>query len=335
MKILVTGGAGFIGSHLVGELLRLGHQVYAVDDLSTGKKENLAEWNGNPKLTAAYHDIRDRAFAQEIISEVEIVYHLAASVGVKLIVERLVESIENNIEGTRSVLEAAARQQKKVLLTSTSEVYGRGRGKSFSETDDLMMGPTLKSRWSYACSKALDEYLAFAYWREKGLPATVVRLFNTVGERQSDAYGMVVPTFVRQAILGKPLTIHGDGKQVRCFCHVSDVVRALIQLMEHPKSSGEVFNVGSRQAVTMNELARRVLKLTDSASLTVHIPYEQVYRPGFEDIQERVPDASKIQKFIGWQPTYSLDDIIVRMAAWYERMGVRSRALAPAVSSTR
>ena len=257
--------------------------------------------------------VLSRRQMNETMRGVDIVYHLAASVGVKLVVEQLVASIENNVHGTEAVLAAAADARVPVLLTSTSEVYGRGDREIFSEDGDLAMGPTQRGRWSYACSKALDEYLAFAYHLEQDLPVTVVRLFNTVGERQSSHYGMVLPTFVRQALSGQPLTIYGDGQQSRCFCHVSDVVTALVGLMEHAGANGEVYNIGSTESVTMEQLADRVLALTGSRSQKVLVPYDQAYLAGFDDIRRRVPDISKIKALLGWQPTLGLDEIITRV----------------------
>lgn len=310
---LVTGGAGFIGSHLADYLLAKGDEVYVLDDLSTGSIRNLEAARRSPRFHYVIGSVLNQPLLAELIDTVDSVYHLAASVGVKLIVERLVESIENNVKGTEYVLQMASKKGRKVLLTSTSEVYGRGRKEIFSETDDLMMGPTTKSRWSYACSKALDEYLAFAYHQEKGVPVTVARLFNTVGERQTDAYGMVLPTFVKQAIAGHPLTIHGDGAQSRCFCHVSDVVAALVNLMEHPAANGEVYNIGSTESVTMSELADRVISLTRSPSEKKYIPYKDAYPAGFEDISRRIPDISKIHTLIGFTPSHSLNQIIERL----------------------
>lgn len=312
-RVLITGGAGFIGSHLAEYLLQNKSGVYILDNLSTGSLGNISHLRSDANLDFIQGSVTDRGLLSQLIQRVDVVYHLAASVGVKLVVEKLVESIENNIRGGEAVLAVASEAKKKVLLTSTSEVYGRGHREVFSEDDDLAMGPTTKGRWSYACSKALDEYLAFAYHRETGLPITVVRLFNTVGERQSSHYGMVLPTFVRQALVGEPLTIHGDGQQSRCFCHVSDVVVALHKLMESSDTDGEVYNVGSTHNVTIDELADRVIELTGSRSQKIYVPYDEAYKLGFEDVTKRVPDISKIQKLIGFSPSLTLDDIIIRL----------------------
>lgn len=313
MKALITGGSGFIGSHLAEYLLARGQEVFVIDDLSTGAITNISGLKSNPLFHYFINSIFNESLLAELADEVDVVYHLAASVGVKVVVENLVGSIENNVRGTELVLAMASKKKKKVLIASTSEVYGRGEKEVFRESDDLQMGPTTKSRWSYACSKALDEYLTLAYHQERKLPVTVVRLFNTVGERQTDAYGMVIPSLVRQALHGAPLTIHGDGEQSRCFCHVSDVVRALHQLMEHPSTNGQVYNIGSTQSITINELADEILRLTNSSSSKQNIPYTEVYNAGFDDITRRVPDISKIYNLIGWQPTMKLEEIITRI----------------------
>ena len=313
-RVLITGGAGFIGSHLVEKLLNSGHEVVALDDLSTGSAVNLAQAKQQPNFTFVEGSAVDRATLEPLISQSDQVYHLAASVGVRRIVEQLVDSIENTIQSTEAVLQLAAQHKAKVLLTSTSEVYGRSTEEPFTEDDDLRMGPTLKARWSYACSKALDEYLAFAYHHERGLPVTVARLFNTVGERQTDQHGMVLPTFVKQALANQPLTVHGDGSQSRCFCHVTDVVTALRQLMERDDTTGQVYNVGSTVEVTIKELAERVIAVTGSQSTTQYLPYTEAFSQHFEDIDRRVPNIEKIQQALGWQPTISLDEVISRTA---------------------
>ena len=312
-RVLITGGAGFIGSHLAEKLLAEQYKVDVIDDLSTGSLANIIYLRTNPNFRFIQGTATDRRLLTETLRGDDAIYHLAASVGVRLVVEKLVQSIENNVKGGEAVLAVASDLGKKVLLTSTSEVYGRGDREVFSEEDDLAMGPTIKGRWSYACSKALDEYLAFAYHMERELPVTVVRLFNTVGERQSSHYGMVLPTFVKQAIAGQPLTIHGDGTQSRCFCHVSDVVGALQKLMESDEANGEVYNVGSTESVTIEELADRVIELTGSRSEKKFIPYDEAFRLGFEDITKRVPDISKIKRLIGFEPSLTLDDIIIRL----------------------
>ena len=320
MNVLVTGGAGFIGSHLIELLLEQGHSVVALDNLSTGKQENLATAASNPHFQFVAGSVTDRAIVDDLVNQADAVYHLAAAVGVKNIVDNLVESIENNVQGTESVLVAAAKHGKRVLLTSTSEVYGRTNDRPFHEDDDLRMGPTNKTRWSYACSKALDEYLGFAYYHERNLPVTAVRLFNTVGERQTGQYGMVLPTFVKQAQANEPLSVYGDGEQSRCFCHVSDVVSAIAQLMASAETIGEVYNIGSTQEITMNDLAQRVITVLGSTSAITHIPYAEAYTVGFDDISRRVPDIAKLQGTIEWQPTVSLDDIIARVAAEHKEV---------------
>lgn len=309
-KVLITGGAGFIGSHLAEYLLEKGEEVFVVDNLSTGSLDNIRHLTDAPRFHVTIGDVRSRTTIEPLVDAVDAVYHLAASVGVRNIMSNLVGSIQNNIEGTSQVLEAARRGGKKTLVVSTSEVYGKTTDRPSTESDDLRMGDTIKSRWSYACSKALDEYMAFAYYHEHGLPVTVVRLFNTVGDRQTDAYGMVIPTFVKQALAGKALTIHGDGNQSRCFVYVKDVVWALRKLMDHPETSGEVYNIGSTESVTISELADRVLSATQSGSLKQLVPYHEAYKKGFDDAQRREPDISKINRLIGFQPQHSLDDII-------------------------
>lgn len=324
-KAVITGGAGFIGSHLAEYLLGLGQEVWVIDNLSTGRRSNIAPFEGNPRFHFINADVRDSLRMSGLMAQADVAYHLAASVGVKHIMDNLVASIQNNIEGTASVLEAASVDGKKVLVVSTSEVYGKSTEKPSQEDDDLRMGHTIKSRWSYACSKALDEYMAFAYYHERQLPVTVVRLFNTVGDRQTDAYGMVIPTFVRQALQGEPLTIHGDGEQSRCFVYVKDVVKALHQLMEHPGAEGQVHNIGNTEVVTISELAGRIIAQLSSTSKKKFIPYQDAYRAGFEDAHRREPDISKIKALIGFAPQYSLDDII-RLVAEHMREEIRVTA---------
>lgn len=313
-QILITGGAGFIGSHLAEYLLQRGATVHVLDDLSTGSRANLVSFINAPQFQFTEGSITDEAVVEPLVRQVNVVFHLAASVGVRHIIDHLVDSITNNVRGTEVVLALANRYQRKILLTSTSEVYGRDSAKPFAEQSDLRMGPPAKTRWSYACSKALDEYLAFAYHHETGLPVVVARLFNTVGERQTATYGMVLPTFVQQALGGEPLTVYGDGQQSRCFCHVSDVVAALAALMEHPASVGQVFNIGSTEEVTINTLAERVITLLGSRSQKINIPYEEAYKVGFDDIARRVPNIDKIKQQIGFAPKLDLDAIILRMA---------------------
>jgi UDP-glucose 4-epimerase len=310
MKYLVTGGAGFIGSHLCDALLAQGHQVAVIDDLSTGSMRNIAHLRGHPGFSYAIGTMLDRPLLAEMVDEADAVFHLAAAVGVKLIVESPVRTIETNIRCTELVLELAAGKGKPVLLASTSEVYGKSADIPFRESGDLVMGATTRSRWSYACSKAIDEFLAIAYWREKRLPTLVVRLFNTVGPRQTGRYGMVIPRFVSQALAGELLTLYGDGTQSRCFTHVSDTVRALVGLMESRAAVGEVFNVGSTEEITMLELADRVCARTGSSSGRVFVPYAVAYEENFEDMPRRVPSVEKIRKAIGWTPRLTLDETL-------------------------
>jgi UDP-glucose 4-epimerase len=327
---IITGGAGFIGSHLAEFLLKKGYRVTAIDNLSTGSRENVAHLAGAEEFEFIEADIND-AGALTAAARADEIYHLAASVGVKQIMENLVTSILNNIDGTARVLEAAARTGARTLVVSTSEVYGRSANRPSLETDDLRMGEPKKTRWSYACSKALDEYLALAYFYERNLPVTVVRLFNTVGDRQSSAYGMVLPTFVRQALAGQLLTIHGDGRQSRCFVYVKDVVQALYALMKNDKTVGEVYNVGSTEAVTINDLADRVIAATGSRSQKQFIPYEQAYSRGFDDAYRREPDIDKIGEAIGFKPMHLLDDII-KLVIQYERKKLEIGTKQPAAT---
>ncbi len=317
MKVLITGGAGFIGSHLSDRLIETGHRVTAVDDLSTGRLENVAHLEGAPEFQFVHESIMHEAVMDRLVSECEVVYHLASAVGVELIVSRPVEVIERCILGTEIVLRTAHRYKKKVLLTSTSEVYGKNSRVPFSEDDDRVLGPTTKSRWSYSCAKAIDEFLALAYQKEKKLPIVIARLFNTVGPRQHGQYGMVVPRFVQQALNGKPLTVYGDGSQQRCFGYVGDVVGALVGLMEHPGAVGQIFNVGNTDEVSILELAQRVIKLTKSSSTITFVSYDVAYEAGFEDMARRIPDLTRVKSLIGYQPKVSLDDIITRIAAHF------------------
>src|SRR5579871_4862970 len=300
MRYLITGGAGFIGSHLGEELLRRGHEVYALDDLSTGSINNIRHLKTHDRFHYVVDTVMNRQLTAELIDAVDIVYHLAAAVGVKLIVESPVRTIETNIQATEMVLALANKKKRPTFVASTSEVYGKSAELPFREDGDLVMGATTKGRWSYACSKAIDEFLAIAYFRERKLPTVVARLFNTVGPRQTGQYGMVVPNFVKQALSGKPITVYGDGKQSRCFTHVADVVRALIALMETESSYGQVYNIGNNNEITIGDLARQVREMCNSKSEIVLVPYEKAYEPGFEDMPRRVPDLSKIQAAIGW-----------------------------------
>lgn len=318
MRVLITGGAGFIGSHLAERLLLRGDWVTVIDDLSTGSIENIRHLKGYANFSYHIDTIANRRLTAELVDECDVVFHLAAAVGVKLIVESPVNTIETNISGTEIVLSLAAKKRKRVVITSTSEVYGKRERVPFREDDDLVMGPTNKGRWSYACSKAIDEFLALAYWKERRLPTVVVRLFNTVGPRQTGRYGMVIPNFVRQAIHGDDITVYGDGSQSRCFTHVADAVGALIKLAEHPQSVGEVFNIGSTQEVTILELAEGIREMANSDSRIVLVPYSEAYEEGFEDMMRRVPDLTKINRLIGYAPSYTLDEILSSVIAEQE-----------------
>ena len=310
MHYLITGGAGFIGCHLAERLLSAGHSVTVIDDLCTGSIQNIERLKVRRGFHYIVESIFNRHLLAELIDDADAVFHLAASVGVRLIVESPVRTIENNVKGTEAVLEFACKKKKKVLITSTSEVYGKSTKIPFAEDDDLVMGGTQKGRWSYACSKAIDEFLALAYWKEKGLPVVIVRLFNTVGPRQTGRYGMVLPSFVRAALAGQPLTVFGDGKQSRCFCHVNDTVGALAKLIEHPEAVGEIFNVGSEEEISIGELAHLVKSMTRSASPIHYIPYDQAYEAGFEDMQRRVPDTSKVKNLVGFRTTHDTRQVI-------------------------
>ncbi|HEY8461042.1 MAG TPA: GDP-mannose 4,6-dehydratase [Blastocatellia bacterium] len=310
MKVLITGGAGFIGSHLAEEHLKRGDEVYIVDDLSTGSMENIRRIKGQRNFHYYLDSVTSHHLMAELVDLCDAIYHLAASVGVRLIVESPVKTIETNVRGTEVVLQHAAKKRKPVLITSTSEVYGKRDRVPFSEDDDLVMGATNKGRWSYACSKAIDEFLAVAYWKEKKVPTVIARLFNTVGPRQTGRYGMVIPNFVRQALKGEDITVYGDGSQSRCFAHVSDVVGALIRLLESQKAVGEIFNIGNDKEIKILDLAEKVKLLTGSDSKIVFVPYEQAYEEGFEDMLRRVPDLSKIHKLIDYQPILDLDQIL-------------------------
>lgn len=317
-RILITGGAGFIGSHLAEELLARGYYVTIIDDLSTGRFENIAPLTAHPNFRFAIDTITNEVVMDRLVSECDLIVHLAAAVGVMLIVERPVHTIEANVMGTEAVLKTALRYRTKVLLASTSEVYGKGNKIPFCEEDDVVLGATNRSRWSYAASKMVDEFLALAYYREKGLPVVIFRLFNTVGPRQSARYGMVIPRFVDCALKGEKLPVTGDGQQSRCFMHVLDAVEAIIRLSEHPAAVGQVFNVGATSEITIYDLAEKVLAAVETANgqpadPATHIeliPYEKAYAAGFEDMRRRVPDTSKIKALTGWEPSRSLEDIL-------------------------
>lgn len=309
-RILITGGAGFVGSHLAEALLAEGLDVSVIDDLSTGSVDNIAALRDRPGFHFIQASIRDAGTLGRTVAGVDFIYHLAAAVGVELVVKSPVYTIEANVRGTEDVLATAARQGVGVLVASTSEVYGKSERECFREDDDLLIGPPTYGRWSYACSKLLDEFLALAYWREKQLPVFVVRLFNTVGPRQTGRYGMVLPRFMQAALRDEPISIHGTGKQTRCFCHVTDVVRALVALPRQERAVGQVYNVGSTEEVSILELARRVKQLTESRSELQLVPYDQAYAKGFEDMHRRVPSVDKIYQLMGWQPAYDLNGIL-------------------------
>lgn len=316
MRALITGGAGFIGSHLAEALLSDGHHVAVIDNLSTGSIENIAHLKHNAAFSYTIDSIEHEPVLAELVDGCDVVFHLAAAVGVRLIVEEPVRTIETNVHGTEVVLHHANKKKKLVLVASTSEVYGKSVDVPFREDGDLQLGATSKHRWAYACSKAIDEFLALAYWKERRLPVVVVRLFNTVGPRQTGRYGMVVPTFVRQAIAGQPITVYGDGTQSRCFGYVGDVVRALAGLVQEPGAVGEVFNIGNDQEISIRALAERIKAITGSASEIVTMRYEDVYEAGFEDMARRVPDLSKIKKLIGYEPKVQLGQIIEEVAEY-------------------
>jgi UDP-glucose 4-epimerase len=322
-KVLITGGAGFIGSHLSELLVHQGYRVVAIDNLSTGRLENIQHLRPLPNYQFVREDIMNSLVLDRLTSEAEVVVHLAAAVGVQLIVQDPVRTISTNIFGTEAVLTTASRYGCKVLIASTSEVYGKGVKVPFVEEDDRLMGSTTHSRWAYATSKAVDEFMGLAYHRQFGLPVVIMRFFNTVGPRQTGRYGMVVPRFVRQALRGEPLTVYGDGKQARCFGDVDDVTEAVLKLAEHPQAVGQVFNIGSTEEVTIRELAERVIKLTGSQSQIVYVPYSEAYAPGFEDMRRRVPSLDKINRLIGYQPRHTLDDTLRRVIE-YEREHLES-----------
>jgi UDP-glucose 4-epimerase len=327
MRILITGGAGFIGSHLAEALLSGGHDVFALDDLSTGSIDNIAHLKGRPGFQYTIDTVFNDPLVAEMVDRADVVFHLAAAVGVKLIVEKPVHTIETNVHGTEVILKHAAKKKKLVFIASTSEVYGKSAQVPFREDADLVMGATTRHRWAYACSKALDEFLALAYWKERRQPVIVMRFFNTVGPRQTGQYGMVVPTFVRQALLGEPITVFGDGTQSRSFTYVGDVVGALLKLMVTPGAIGQVYNVGNTEEVTIRGLAEKIRAKTGSRSEIVLIPYDQAYEAGFEDMPRRVPDLSKIHQAIGYEAKVGLDEIIERVVDEKRAFAGTNRAL--------
>jgi UDP-glucose 4-epimerase len=320
MRVLITGGAGFVGSHLAEALLERGDDVFILDNLSTGSIDNVGHLKENPRFHYTIDTVTNEPVLAELIDRCDIVVHLAAAVGVKLIVEQPVHTIETNVHGTEVVLKLANKKKKLVLIASTSEVYGKSTDVPFREDADLVLGPTTKHRWAYACSKMIDEFLALAYWKERKLPVIVVRLFNTVGPRQTGQYGMVIPNFVRQALAGQPITVFGDGSQSRSFTYVGDVVRAMVALIDEPRAIGQVFNIGNGREITIGELAAKVKKMTGSSSEIVTIPYEKAYEAGFEDMPRRVPDIARIRALVGYEPTVELDETLTRVIEYFRQL---------------
>jgi len=319
VRALITGGAGFIGSHLSEALLDQGSQVLILDDLSTGSIDNVAHLKGRPGFEYFIDSVNNEPLLAELIDRSDVVFHLAAAVGVKLIVEQPVHTIETNVHGTEVVLKHANKKKKLVVIASTSEVYGKSNNVPFREDADLVLGPTPKHRWAYACSKAIDEFLALAYWKERKLPVIVVRFFNTVGPRQTGRYGMVIPNFVRQALAGEPITVFGDGTQSRAFTHVGDVVDALLKLVAEPRAIGQVINIGTTQEITMAALAGRIRELSSSKSVIKFVPYDEAYESGFEDMPRRVPDLERINALIGYDPKQTLDDILIQVIDYFRK----------------
>jgi len=319
---LITGGAGFIGSHLTDALLARGDHVVALDNLSTGRLSNLDTAGSHPNFRFVQGSVLDELMVDELAHQCDVIVHLAAAVGVNLIVEQPLRSLTTNIRGSEIVIEAAHRYRRKILVASTSEIYGKNSSDSLSETSDRILGSPQVARWAYSTSKAVDEVLAHAYFKERGLPTIVVRLFNTVGPRQSPAYGMVIPRFIQQALANAPITVYGDGTQTRCFGHVVDVVDGILRLLDHPEAIGEVFNIGAQGEISMTDLAHKVIEAVGAASTVEHIPYDKAYEAGFEDMTRRVPDTTKVEALTGWKPTRSLDNILEETIA---EMRVTSR----------
>jgi UDP-glucose 4-epimerase len=313
VRVLITGGAGFIGSHLGERLVEQGHHVVALDDLSTGSTANVAHLEASPRFSLVVDSVINEQVLRPLVDDSDLIFHLAAAVGVRLIIERPVHTIETNVHGTETVLKLASRRKTPVFIASTSEVYGKSTDVPFRETADLVLGPSDKHRWAYACSKLIDEFLGLAYWKEQALPVVVVRLFNTVGPRQTGRYGMVLPTFVRQALVGEPITVYGDGTQTRSFTYVADVVDALVALAAEPKAVGQIFNIGNAGEIAMRDLAERVRVLAGSSSPIVLVPYDEAYEEGFEDMPRRVPDISKIAALADYAPKVDLDEIVRRV----------------------
>jgi UDP-glucose 4-epimerase len=328
MRYLITGGAGFIGSHLAERLLHMEQEVVVIDDLSTGSMSNIAHLKPHPRFEYHLDSIFNHHLMRELVDNSDVLVHLAAAVGVKKIVEQPVQTIETNVRGTELVLDLAGKKNKRVIIASTSEVYGKSTKFPFNENDDLVMGPTHHSRWGYACSKAIDEFLALAYFREKKLPVTILRFFNTTGARQTGRYGMVVPTFVRQAMTNRPVTVYGTGEQSRCFGHIDDVVDGIIAAIPEPKTLGQIFNLGSTEEISMNSLAQRIIDITGSKSNITHIPYAEAYGEGFEDMDRRVPDITKANATFGFKPKRNLEQIIKSVAEHTKIRETRSMEVA-------
>jgi UDP-glucose 4-epimerase len=319
MRVLITGGAGFVGSHLSEAFLQRGDEVSVLDNLSTGSIDNIQHLKGQPRFRYTIDSVTNEPLLAELIDASDVVVHLAAAVGVKLIVEAPVHTIETNVHGTEVVLKHANKKKRLVIIASTSEVYGKSTAVPFREDADLVLGPSAKHRWAYACSKLIDEFLALAYWKERKLPVIIVRLFNTVGPRQTGQYGMVIPTFVRQALSGQPITVFGDGTQSRSFTYVGDVVKAMVALIDEPRAIGQVFNIGNGAEISIGELAVRIKQMTGSDSPIVVVPYEQAYEAGFEDMPRRVPEIAKIRDLVGYRPTVELDEILTRVIEYFRQ----------------
>jgi len=319
MKVLITGGAGFIGSHLSDELLALGNEVVVLDNLSTGRFENIAHLEDNKSFQFVEGTILNEILVDKLVERCDVVYHLAAAVGVDLVVKKPLESLITNIKGSEIVLDMVHRYHKKILITSTSEIYGKNTNGPLKEDDDRILGSPLKVRWGYSTAKAVDEMLAYIYWKEKKVPTIIVRLFNTVGPRQTGAYGMVVPRFVNQALKNEDMTIYGTGKQTRCFLHVKDVIKTLIKLMNSKDAVGQVFNIGSQEEISVENLAKKIIEITKSKSKLVYISYEKAYEEGFEDMQRRVPDTAKVKNLVGFKPTIDLEGIIKSVVEYYKK----------------
>jgi len=319
MKVLITGGAGFIGSHLSDELIAGGNEVVVLDNLSTGRFENIAHLEGNKSFQFVEGTILNEMLVDKLVERCDVVYHLAAAVGVDLVVKKPLESLVTNIKGSEIVLDMVHRYHKKILITSTSEIYGKNTNGPLKEDDDRILGSPLKVRWGYSTAKAVDEMLAYIYWREKKVPTIIVRLFNTVGPRQTGAYGMVIPRFVNQALKNEDITVYGTGKQSRCFLHVKDVVSTLIKLMNSHDAVGQVFNIGSQEEITIENLAGKIIDIAKSKSKLVYISYEKAYEEGFEDMQRRVPDTTKVKNLVGFKPTVDLEGIIKSVVGYYKK----------------